>query len=1000
MKKLLICSAVLLQSLCAGIYAQQNFSGGTGTESDPYLVSKLADLQQISGGGNYSGVFFALSGDLDLQGAELEAIGNHFNPFGGTFDGKGFQLSNFKVVGNDGDYGVGLFGSVGEDAVVKNLNISGCTVDGNGNINYMGVLAGSNKGCIENCAVDGNVSGYRYIGGVVGNNTGTIKDCTFLGSVDGQWFVGGIAGYMDYPGSIALSDNKGQITAVKHVGGIVGSANGSTLGTTSVSLCYNTGIVTMTGGDDGSYETMAAAGGIVGYSYLAVVEQCFNKGVVQSDNFNPYVGGVVGNNMDATVADCYNTWTVTGTNGAMVGGVAGINKGEKSVIRNCYNTAKVFSDSYRGEICPAEENVGSVENCYFDVQTASVSGSEGYATLTRDMVSVSGLDGFDAGKWVFADGLYPRLKGLENVPEAKLMASAVICYANEYGDNFDRLSFVTSDFKLGAADGVVWSSDNAAVEIDGGNAVVTRSVDGDVDVSLTAEIEGLRKIIPVVIVADLKGTGTETDPFLIENQNQLRYISSSVASGVTYKGQYIKLVNDVDLGGENNPFSPIGTNDGYYFFEGDFDGNGKTVYNLYINLPNDMYVGLFGRLGETAVVKNLTVGSGYVNGSGNVGAVVGQSAGQVYNCGNYAEVTGTSAVGGVVGVIGYGATGELSNCFNVGNVSSQRGSVGGIAGTVSYISKITHCFNSGKVTDLATGRNPGQAGGIVAYTTVPVEYCYNAGIISDLSDDESRSMAGGIAGRTLGSSDVPVIIGNCINSGAVSTATGLQCNPVAGVVDNEGDEIRGCYYDAQAMPGEYENGLAVATKDFTDASSVSELSSEQWTVCSDSYPVLKCFEGMEVAKFASAALFLADGDDYTSVKNNFSLTGIDGVNWVVSPYYALEAQGTEVTVNRRVEDTECRIGAFLGDAAVKEFSILLKAAESGVCSLSDDAVSVLVSGNNLIIRNAMGAAVSVYDLSGRCVSSFEAGSNAEIVALNVKGVFVVKCGDYVAKIVL
>lgn len=50
MKKLLICSAVLLQSLCAGTYAQQNFSGGTGTESDPYLVSKLADLQQISGG--------------------------------------------------------------------------------------------------------------------------------------------------------------------------------------------------------------------------------------------------------------------------------------------------------------------------------------------------------------------------------------------------------------------------------------------------------------------------------------------------------------------------------------------------------------------------------------------------------------------------------------------------------------------------------------------------------------------------------------------------------------------------------------------------------------------------------------------------------------------------------------------------------------------------------------------------------------------------------------
>ena len=261
-------------------------------------------------------------------------------------------------------------------------------------------------------------------------------------------------------------------------------------------------------------------------------------------------------------------------------------------------------------------------------------------------------------------------------------------------------------------------------------------------------------------------------------------------------------------------------------------------------------------------------------------------------------------------------------------------------------------------------------------------------------------MAGGIAGRTLGSSDVPVIIGNCINSGVVSTATGLQCNPIAGVVGKESDVISGSYYDSQAMPGEYENGLAVATKDFTDASAVSELSSEQWTVCSDSYPVLKCFEGMDVAKFASAALFLADGDDYNSVENNFSLTGIDGVNWVVSPYYALETQGTEVSVNRRAEDTECRIGAFLGNAAVKEFNILLKAADGNVASLSGDAVSVSVSGNNLIIKNAMGSDVSVFDLFGRCVSSFEASSNAEVVTLDVKGVFIVKCGDYVAKVVL
>ena len=992
--------------LFANVYAQSNFSGGNGTESDPYLIKNISDLQQltsyVSGGGKYSGIYFELAGNIDLSGQEIPSIGEYFNSFDGFFDGKGFQISNFKITGESGDYGVGLFGATGENAVIKNLTLSGDnSVSGENDINYTGALCGYNKGVIDNCTVTCDVTGYRYVGGVTGNNTGTVRNCTFLGTVGGQWFVGGISGYLDYPGSMELCANKGTVNGVKHVGGIVGQANGNSLGRVSVSLCYNAGVVTMTGGADGSYETMAGAGGIAGYIYLADIRQCFNKSLVQSDNFNPYVGGIVGNNMDALVEDCYNTWTVTGTNGAMVGGIAGINKGENSIIRDCYNTAKVYADAYSDEICPAEENLGTVDNCYFDKQTASVNGTGGISAFTNELVSASGVDGFDSEKWVFADNLYPRLKGLEELPEAKLMASAVICRVDEVNNVYDKLDFITSDFRLGVADGVTWTSGNAAVAINGSDAVVERSVDGDIDVLLTAELDGLRKIIPVVVVADLKGSGTEEDPFLIENPNQLRYISSSVASGITYKGQYIRLANDLDLGGEDYPFAPIGTNDGYYFFEGNFDGNGKTVSNLYINLPDEMYVGLFGRLAETAVVRNVTVGSGYVNGMGNVGAVVGQSAGQVYGCGNYAEVTGTSGVGGVVGAVSYGATGELSDCFNLGDVSSARGTVGGIVGTAGYVEKITHCFNSGKVTDLATGRTPGQVGGIVASTSVSVEYCYNTGIISDLSDDESRSIAGGIAGRASGSADAPVRIYNCFNTGKVLTATGLNCSPIVGVFGTDNDNAASCYYDSKVMEGDYADAIPVPTIGFTDASTVGELTSAEWSFFDDSYPVLKCFDGLDAAKFASMALFLSGADTYSSVTEDFTVTAAsDGMRWMFTPYYAFEAQGTNVTVKRQTEDMECRIGVLWGNV-VKEFNVTLKSSPSSVDGIpTGEEISVTASGGNLTVRNVAGEDVYVYDVYGRCVYSSVTSGDVEVIDIDLDGMFIVKVGERTAKVVL
>ena len=84
------------------------------------------------------------------------------------------------------------------------------------------------------------------------------------------------------------------------------------------------------------------------------------------------------------------------------------------------------------------------------------------------------------------------------------------------------------------------------------------------------------------------GTGTEADPFLISNAQQMAYFRDLVDSGNTFQGQYVKLSNGIDLDDVN--FDPIGY--GYeskkYMpdgktFNGTFDGGEHTISGLYQN---------------------------------------------------------------------------------------------------------------------------------------------------------------------------------------------------------------------------------------------------------------------------------------------------------------------------------------------------------------------------------------------------------------------------------
>lgn len=241
-----------------------------------------------------------------------------------------------------------------------------------------------------------------------------------------------------------------------------------------------------------------------------------------------------------------------------------------------------------------------------------------------------------------------------------------------------------------------------------------------------------------------KGEGTATDPYLIETPQNLSFLKDEVNSGKSFEGIYFKLVNNLDMGGEK-AFGPIGSYNKYTdtdtyeevdaskYFLGIFDGNFKTIDNLYINLNKEDMIGgtgLFACINKGTVIKNLTIGKKSVVKGGDVtGAFVGQmTGGQVLNCKNDGSVTAGSFTSGIVGTI---EDGTISGCVNSGKIIGQT-EVGGIVGQAAgNNSVITYCYNIGTVQALGYG-GAGIAGAL--YDKITVKNCYNIGNISGLSN--------------------------------------------------------------------------------------------------------------------------------------------------------------------------------------------------------------------------------------------------------------------------
>ncbi|PRM96514.1 hypothetical protein CJ667_07750, partial [Aliarcobacter cryaerophilus] len=221
---------------------------------------------------------------------------------------------------------------------------------------------------------------------------------------------------------------------------------------------------------------------------------------------------------------------------------------------------------------------------------------------------------------------------------------------------------------------------------------------------------------------------------VVNNVYQLQWINTAL------NGKY-ELGSNIDAGVTKTDtakwgttgFNPIGE-DNLHYFNGTFDGLGFTISNLYINRPNQDYVGLFGYTNSSAVIKNIGLTNIDIAGYNHTGGLVGYNyMGTISNSYTTGNLNGQSFLGGLVGHNSYGT---ISNSYTTGNLNGQS-FLGGLVGKNDF-GTISNSYASGSVN-----LDYGIIGGLVAEN--------NAGTISNSfydNETNTKSMFDSSYGKT------------------------------------------------------------------------------------------------------------------------------------------------------------------------------------------------------------------------------------------------------------
>lgn len=236
---------------------------------------------------------------------------------------------------------------------------------------------------------------------------------------------------------------------------------------------------------------------------------------------------------------------------------------------------------------------------------------------------------------------------------------------------------------------------------------------------------GLLALLMIISAMPMYILAEESDNIIISNEAELQTFAANVNGGNSYEGKTVVLTANINLGGENNPWTPIGTSANS--FKGTFDGNYHIISGLYIDSTSN-YQGLFGYV-SGGTIENVTVQGNVTSMGGYIAGIVGyNNRGVIRNCSSTVDVNGNGGnfVHYYGGVAAYNS-GTVTGCVNGGTVTATGGAAcGGIVGC-NFGGNVVDCYNKGKIN------NPGShIGGVVGQNrnSGEVKGSYNVGIVT------------------------------------------------------------------------------------------------------------------------------------------------------------------------------------------------------------------------------------------------------------------------------
>lgn len=788
-------------------YYDSSFEGGTGTSSDPYLISnagQLARLAYLSNSSSYYSSYnsktYQLTDDIDLSAHYWIPIGLKY-AFQGNFYGNyhtikgmtcymssGTDSNYYATADNANSYICALFGKVYGDVAIFNFslsNVSITTASASMSTKYykFSAVAGLALASSDNTPMILNIN---LFGNIKSSLTGTATEFLMAGAVcytEGA-VISNVSSYMTIYDSSNMSTSS---SSTSICGGIAAFITSESF----VIKCAMLGYIDFYGFGGGN----TYAGGIVGQlgGSSTLKTSYVTRGGYHTNTSSCYMwlsrhcgGAIAGNLSDggSKVISCWSFLSVKlnsgGTGSTFKGVIVGYNNG--TLTCNAYGApfASNSTDLY------GKQN-GAISEIW-GLQLSSFRQSSTFNTYMKK----TGGENWYYGDWYYDATYYNHL----NYGFPVLKAS--LCYVSTLNNDYTATSYVTavgtgidetytsggnnstaiSTYALIGGSLLVKSTGKAGCCYRGiytarGDKVDSRVVDSNSFTTAYHQIGattydttyGSKNCYLQVMYCPpttdywqnnyassfAGGSGTSSSPYLISNAEQLArlaYLSNDSSNYSAYQSKFYKLTADIDLSGKI--WTPIGNK---YPFTGDFNGAGYTINGLTCRCFNEIDPTYYVADTTSSLIGYIRIGLfGQVKGSLTNFVLTNVDIGDDDElCIPFYDIFKYVYIGAVCGQLTGNKTGSRARVYKVGAF-----------GSVSFYS-----------LEGSLNMNIGGLVGELSLDASILESFNSAYVKFETKYGNTVCGVGGLVGTMQGDSDTSTpyypTIANCYNNGSVSS---------------------------------------------------------------------------------------------------------------------------------------------------------------------------------------------------------------------------------------